>query len=375
MTNIYNKKVLVDNGTLINNWYEEEELKKITGEPRNIPGRHVKKRHIDNEFEITDEIGVKSNNTKVRTLGVDKIEPYNTTNMTYGDFRSEEHKFSKIGVKDKIFKDFFTSYLTNEKDIKYNHDQEVKISRLNESTYKSAFIKQPNITKVGSRHMNTQDSIPIDQSGLDKYFMATHDMGKYQRVIPEDKAKTYFDMSVPYYMDKPLTFWSQNQAKSNVYNSHTKGENSFGRSSGLTQPIGQTKAANQYYGNVSNSVESKYVYIPHDSIDYSKLSESMTKRVEDLSSNIRNKFLTVMNNKGWLGIRKYKQFLLNLSKRKTTIIEKSDFKYFTTNFGVYFADNEIDFIYYLFDFNKNNNIDYEKFIEGLIKVRTITNNN
>ncbi len=64
----------------------------------------------------------------------------------------------------------------------------------------------------------------------------------------------------------------------------------------------------------------------------------MKKRVEDLSGAVRERFLSAMYKKGWLGIRKYKQYLLNLSKRKTTIIEKSDFKYFSTNFGVYFSD-------------------------------------
>jgi hypothetical protein len=34
MTNIFNKTVLVKNGTLIGNWYEEEVLRKISGEGR-----------------------------------------------------------------------------------------------------------------------------------------------------------------------------------------------------------------------------------------------------------------------------------------------------------------------------------------------------
>ena len=34
MTNIYNKTVLVNNGTLIGNWYEEEYLRSKTGEGR-----------------------------------------------------------------------------------------------------------------------------------------------------------------------------------------------------------------------------------------------------------------------------------------------------------------------------------------------------
>lgn len=367
MTNIYNKKVLVENGTLINNWHEEEILKKLTGQTRYIPGRHIKKRRVDGEFEM-DSSEQPSDNTKLRTMGVEKIEDYNTTNMFYGDFSSEEHKFNKIGVKEKIFKEFFTSYLTNEKNDKTKHDSEVKSSRLNESSYKSSFIKQPVITKIGSRHMVSQDNIPIEQDKLDKYFMATHDMSKFSRVIPEDKAKEYFDMSVPYYNDKALTFWSQNADKSNVYRSHMKGENCFARSSGLTQPLNQTKAATGYYGNVSNSKDSKYVFIHPDSTDFSSLEEKMKKRVEDLSESIRSKFLNVIYKKGWLATRKYKQYLLNLSKRKSTIIEKSDFKYYSTNFGIYFSDSEIDFIYNLFDFSKNNKICYEKFINGLIKV-------
>lgn len=367
MTNIFNKKVLVENGTLINNWYEEEILKKLTGQTRYIPGRHTMKKRVDGELEIQSN-EAQSDNTKLRTMGVEKIEPYDSTNMNYGNFTSEEHKFNKIGVKEKIFKEFFTSYLTNEKNDKTTHDSKVQSSRLNESSYKSTFIKQPVITKIGSRHMVSQDNIPIDPDRLDKYFMATHDMSKFQKVIPEDKANEYFDMSVPYYNDKALTFWSQNADKSNVYRSHMKGENSFARSSGLTQPLNQTKAATGYYGNVSNNKESKYVYIHPDSTDFSSLSEKMKKQVEDLTESIRSKFLSVIYKKGWLATRKYKQFLLNLSKRKSTIIEKSDFKYYTTNFGIYFSDLEIDFIYKIYDSSKNNRICYEKFINGLVKV-------
>lgn len=34
MTNIYNKKVLVKNGTLIGNWYEEQILREVSNEGR-----------------------------------------------------------------------------------------------------------------------------------------------------------------------------------------------------------------------------------------------------------------------------------------------------------------------------------------------------
>ena len=34
MTNIFNKKVLVKNGTLIGNWFEEQVLNEVSGEGR-----------------------------------------------------------------------------------------------------------------------------------------------------------------------------------------------------------------------------------------------------------------------------------------------------------------------------------------------------
>jgi hypothetical protein len=369
MTNIYNKKVLVENGTLINNWFEEEILKKVTGQTRTIPGVHIKKKHYG--MDSLEHCGsqVERDVTKTRILGLNKAPEFSTTNLSYGDFTSEEHKFNKIGVKEKIFKDFFTSYLTNEKKDKLKHENQVSSSRLNESNYKSSMIKQPIITKIGSRHMLTPDNIPIDQSRLDKYFMANHDMGKYQRVIPEDKMKDYVDTSIPFVDDKAITYWSQNSDKSNMYHSHKKGINEFGKSSGMTQLVGSTKSAHSYYGNIQNSKGARNVHIHEDSPDYCNFISQMKFRVEDLTDCIRAKFLDVMFKKGWLAIRKYKQYLLNILKRKTTLIEKSDFKYFSTNFGIYFSDNEVDFIYNLFDYNKSNKICYEKFVENLIKVR------
>lgn len=369
MTNIYNKKVLVDNGTLINNWYEEEALKKITGETRTIPGMHIKKQKIDGELNITQNM-TSRDNTKVRILGVDNKAPYSNTNSTYGDFCYVDHHFNKIGIKEKIFKDFFTSYLTNEKNLKVTHDSKIENSRLNDSSYKTSHIKQPIIHKIGSRHMKTQDGIDIDQSELDKLFMAQHEMDKFKTVIPDDKAKAYLKDFVPYYRDKEITFWSMNMDKSNVYKSFSNGENAFARTSGLTQLLPFTRSVSSYYGNTQSSNNSKNIhYYPEEEEFTKKFIEKNQKRVIDLSENIRAKYAQVFRNKGWLAIRKYKQYMFNLLKRRDTRIDKTDFKYFTTNFGVYLSDEEISFIFNIFDLNKCNLICYEQFVNEFLKVR------
>lgn len=369
MTNIFNKKVLVENGTLIGNWYEEEALKKTTGQTRTIPGFHISKHKVDGELEITSHNLIGRDNTKIRTMGTETKAPYSTTNLAYGDFSSSEHQFNKIGIKEKIFKDFFTSYLTNEKNEKQIHESVIKNTRLDDTTYKSAHKEQPQIQKIGSRHMLTQDLLPIDQSNLDKLFMANHEINKLARTIPDNKSFEYFQDLVPYYKDKEITFWAMNCDKSNVYKSHSKGFNSFGKSSGFTQTVNESKSSKQFYGNVEEDKNSRSIFLtPLESQFTDDFIKSNKKRIEDLTDAIRQKFFNVFYKKGWMGIRIYKQYLLNLSKRKTTQIEKSDFKYYTTNFGVYLSDQEVAFIFNIFDLNKSSKICFEKMINEFLKV-------
>jgi hypothetical protein len=186
-----------------------------------------------------------------------KDKAFHTTNSIYGDFKSSsEHEFNKIGVKEKIFKDFFTSYMTNEKAERMDYEKNKSMSRLNMSTYKTMFIDQSNTeytNKIGSRHMYTQDLIGIDSFNLDRHFMASHEMSKFKRVVSDEKIRKYLERYVPYYKDKEITFWSMNiddKNKSNVYKSCSKGVNSFGKTSGMTEILGKSRSVLQYYGNI-----------------------------------------------------------------------------------------------------------------------------
>ena len=54
MHNIYNKKILTNNGTLIDNWFEEGELRQKTGEGRSIRGTNFGKITFDPEVLHVD---------------------------------------------------------------------------------------------------------------------------------------------------------------------------------------------------------------------------------------------------------------------------------------------------------------------------------
>src|SRR5690606_31198055 len=115
-------------------------------------------------------------------------------------------------------------------------------------------------SSLGRRIMKTQDHIQVQPENIDKLFMASHGMSKYPSVISNNTAGEYIDKFVPYYKDKEVTFWSMNLEKGNIYRSHTQGTNAFAKSSGFTQTVHNTRAANQFTGNVQNNPNARFVY-------------------------------------------------------------------------------------------------------------------
>ena len=269
MTNIYNKNVLSKNGTLQSNWFEERTLRDMTGEGRwiikliirYIQGKTIPKaKNFDQIVPATD---VKRDNTNSRINGIPIQTDFKKTNDNYGDFRYEEKKYQRMGIKDKIFQDFFHKHIEENAKIAESSYEMKKNIRILETTKNNVHLEQiPDYTSLGRRIMYNQDGIPINlEENVDKLFMANHGMSKYPSVINNNTANGYIDKSIPYFKDKEITFWSMNLEKGNIYRSHSKGINAFAKSSGFTQTLNQTKSSKQFEGNVENDPTSKFIYL------------------------------------------------------------------------------------------------------------------
>jgi len=197
--------------------------------------------------------------------------------------------------------------------------------------------------------------------------MANHGMNKYPNIISNSSVNQYVDPYVPYYKDKEVTYWSMNLEKSNFYRSHTQGSNAFARSSGFTQPIHNTKSANQYNGNVSNNQEAKYVYTNDlDDKFVNNYRDATTRKGQsvDLIPAIKEKILTVCRKNGWTGMRKLRIFLRNLTKKKSDKISRGNLKYFLAEFGIVLSDEKIANIYKLFDVDCKDEINFMDFFDS-----------
>ena len=295
---------------------------------------------------------------------------WKTNNESFGKFVEVDKKYTRAGVKEKIFEDFFKAYVNNEQTEKTKLEASIDNIRLYDSTNRNIHITQnTDYGSIGKRHMMTQDNIPINSNNIDKLFMASHDMSKHPSILNQSQVNGYADKFTPYYKDKEITYWSMNLNKGNIYNSSTLGENAFAKTSGFTQPIQNLKSVKQYNGNVTNSLTSKNIFLNNTDNEFSEKYRNAILQQNtpfDYLPEILNKIMNSSMSKGWMGYRKLRIFLKNLSKRTSDVIDKSNFKYFFINFGINFSEKEIDFIFNKFDTKRNNHINFNELLDYFI---------
>ena len=123
MTNFYNKKYHLPNGTLIGNWYEEQCLRDKTNEGRAIIPKHVPKKILNFDYEIPYN-PEDHDDTFKRTLGDRHYNSFSTTYQTYGDFKQSEGSYKNLPFKERIFNDFFKRYVFKKDDVIENKEEE-----------------------------------------------------------------------------------------------------------------------------------------------------------------------------------------------------------------------------------------------------------
>ena len=393
MHNIYNKKILTRDGTLIENWFEEGELRKITGEGRSIKGTSFGKITFDPEV-----IHINTNpqdNTFKRVIG--EKEPkkdYSLTSKDYGQNNDEilPYTHPKLNVKDD--KDKLNIYIKNSN--MYNEEAEKcgQEFRSFETTNKSLHPPQPFKEYIGLRHMLTQDRIPIPREKAINFIpielikkmgqeAAEADFKEKKRKKEElkklaEKSKLPPEELLKEPEEETSSFWLNNLNSSDIYHSFTKGINPWARSSGFTQKIQHTRGAFQYYQNAFNSpLTANYMNTLKQynktnekvNLEENKINEIPQREEQEIpgviSSETINKIFKGCAIRGWIGLRELKCYLRNLSGHKSDIINKNDFKYFLAKQAILLNDNDIDSIFAVYDISKSDYINYIQFLNSI----------
>ena len=387
MTNIYNKILTRPNGTLIDNWFEEDELRRTTGTTRSIRGFNYGKITFDPEgSHVSHE---PRDNTFLRVIGEkDADKTYQTSNSHYGEVKINIPKSNKPPLDERKQLAFLNDYLAKSAD----KTKKKIIIQNNEYEYlEHAKVPKPEYNYVGVRHQFTQDYlkvpwekavklIPIEK--LKKMGAAAEEASKLvgNNNNGEEGKKS---SEVSKNGETPEKFWLNNINSGNVYRSFIKGDNPWKKSSAFTQLLKNTKGAFQYYQNAyDNPYGNGYEKKPE--VNEIKEEKTEDKIVEDF--NPENQYFSMnygvtnldeiddtlygqIKKKGWLGLRMLKRNFNILSK--SFMVSSMEFKNLCSRAGYPINNNEVVNIFKKYDRVRANIINY---IEVLNDFRTINEN-
>ena len=428
MSNIYNKKILTRDGTLIDNWFEEGELRQKTGEGRSIRGTKFGKITFDPEVFHTDTNP--KNNTFKRVIG--EKEPkkdYYTTYSDYGQNNDEilPYTHQKLNTQDDMKK--LSIYVKSSNSYGEESKKCGQEFRSFETTNKSLHPPQPFTEYIGLRHMLTQDLEPIPREKAINFIpieiikkmgqeAAEQEFQEKKRKKEEMKrmAEKYKQKMMEqennenkenFEEEKRSSFWLNNINSGDIYRSFIKGTNPWAKSSGFTQLLQDTRGAFQYYQNVKDSpMDPNYVKAIEED---KKLREEFLKKEQEekerlakideeiknkskmlgqsantlnsvmpqiegqeiptkVSDETINKILKGCSIRGWVGLRALKCYLRNLSAHKREIINKNDFKYHLAKQAILLNDYDVDTIFAVHDKSKSDFINYISFLNSINRV-------
>ena len=133
---IYNKKLQTQNGTLIDNWFEEEELRKRTGVSRATPIQNFPRKFFDFDNPIKNPNP--QDDTFKRIIDNEHKGFYKTTYSNYGNFSFPEKRYQREGDEEKEFNDF----ISNKIELKHQKSNFKEPISLFDSSMKNTHVPQ-----------------------------------------------------------------------------------------------------------------------------------------------------------------------------------------------------------------------------------------
>lgn len=238
MADSYNKTASSGPGTLVENWFEEQHLRDMTGHSRNYPISHISKTKEGPAFQRPRE------GTEVRVLGIGSSHTTKTANYEYGRSKNPADSLRKVGRREELLLEQIRGEVLQEHRKQEEAEETLRNQCYFDSTTKNTYDWKVGTAPVGQRVMRNQDGgVAVAD---DEAFAVEHGLRKIQRRRPREELEEELKRD-----QIPVTLYSDNIRKEVFPISATSGGNPFAKTSGFTQPLTQTKAAVGFAGNLN----------------------------------------------------------------------------------------------------------------------------
>ena len=220
------------------NWFEERVLREKTGFGRSATAEHVPKK--DGE-----PLRLRPNDqTTTRLCGDLWEEPLAATNHSYGAATNAADSLRKVGRREELLtQQLWNEVIQNQQEIKAAEEARRNIRYL-ETTTRTTYTGPQPTQPVGKRVMKTQDGKETEAN--DEAFLVEHGLRETKPRRPLEQLDAEVRAA-----KLPITLYSETLGTGHFPISVAKGPSPFARTAGFTQPLGATRAAAHFPGNIT----------------------------------------------------------------------------------------------------------------------------
>jgi len=170
-----------------------------------------------------------------------------------------------------------------------------------------------------------------------------------------------------YTQARPVTIYTEALERKNTYMSAATGPNPFSRSSGMTQPLNQTKAVVGYDGNVDFAKATTTVnFARSQGRDLQVRNPYMEQHVQISNfEEIKSKVIELCKKRSANGLRGLRSMFRAMDRNRNGSLSPVEFKYAMRDYGLNFSEIEVTQIVKHFDSNKDGQLSFDEFLRAI----------
>lgn len=362
---IYNKFGGKTHGTLIGNWEEERELRDFTGTARTIPKKHIAKKHLDFENNISSPEN--GDNTQQRIYGERLDSNFKSENNGYGRGYNAADMLPTKGKKTAIIEREIEQQVMAEIKQKEEDEERLRNMRYFDSTAKTTYVKQDYTANVvGKRVMKTQNGAAIGGGEKDEQLTVEHGFGRRTQKTTDEELKREIPEG-DFSQTTPVTIYTESLRTKAVMMSASTGPNPFAKTSGFTQPVQESRAIKNFEGNVNFEGEKQTTDFNRTHTDLNPKNYQIPDKEIDRENfeAIKERILNLCRERSGNGLRGLQLMFKAIDRDRNKSVDPTEFKYAMRDYGIPITDEEVSAVVKYFDTNKDGKISFDEFLRAV----------
>jgi len=230
-----------------------------------------------------------------------------------------------------------------------------------------AFTKQDMTANViGRKVMKTQDGKLVAMASRDQVLINETGMMRRTQLAADGELASRVPQG-DYTQTRPVTIYTEALERKNTYMSASTGPNPFAKTSGMTQPLQNTKAVTGYEGNVDFAKETQMrEFVRTQGTNLVANNPYMQKHTQISNfDEIKKSVIDLCKKRSSNGLRGLRIMFKAMDRNGDKSVTPIEFKYAMRDYGLTLSEIEITQIIKYFDTNKDGKLSFDEFLRAI----------